>query len=296
MIFLGYAFLSGKYTGDITPTCVSNIDRITLSNGIYDDLFVTKNISSPPIRQWDFDTILWAKFNGDFHAGNVSYTMSQISGVRIKRRKKGSYVWTILVDIPVRKVEDLEFERFDRYAQARTTYEYTLTPLLGSTEGNMNINSIESDFDGMFIMEAKQGFETDLEIRVETQRNHPSSVVNPLGGKYPFVIYNSEQNYDSGSATGLFALRNVENCDWDFDQSFIYRNQLNDFLANNRPKFLKLYDGRAWIVSVIDVITESESEHPDLILTTFQWVEVGKVDSSQDLYDNGLTDSNSENR
>ncbi|MCI9577115.1 MAG: hypothetical protein HFJ84_10900 [Clostridiales bacterium] len=162
----------------------------------------------------------------------------------VLNEEKSTYLWTILVDIPIRKVEDLDFERFDRYAQARSTYVYTLTPLPGNTEGNMNINSVKSDFDGMFIMEANQGFETDLEISVETQRNHPSSVANPLGGKYPFVIYNSEQNYDSGSATELFALRNVESCNWDFDQSFTYRNQLNDFLANNQPKFLKLYDGR----------------------------------------------------
>ena len=42
MIFLGGTFFSGSQCGDISAVDASKINSVTLQNGVYDELFVSK--------------------------------------------------------------------------------------------------------------------------------------------------------------------------------------------------------------------------------------------------------------
>lgn len=298
MIFLGYkSGLGDVHSGDETSTSIENIVNVKEQNSIIDDSFLTKDTSSfvsPLNKTWDFNTILHATFQGNLLAGNVDFVVSQVSSIRVKRRIKGTYNWTTLFQVPISGINDLSFERFDRFCQAKTEYEWAFVPVINGVEGNLSINSIVSDFDGIAICEKDTTFLTPLDVKYSRQRNRPSSLLNTIDGKYPVVIVNSQNCYDSGSASGVFIQLNEETCDFDIDNGWKYRDNFLDFLSDGKPKFLKLYNSKAWLISIIDSPSENNDEHPDKVTTSFSWVQVGDINSSQDLYDNGLTDTSSE--
>lgn len=135
MLFLGQSFLGERHSLDPTPVCIPNLNSIKLSDGIFDELFVSSNadydLSS---LEWGFSTILWAQFKGNLAGGNIEESLKDISAVLIKRRKKGSYKWITLFEIPVDDVDSLKFERFDRYVANNNEYEYALVFMLANIE------------------------------------------------------------------------------------------------------------------------------------------------------------------
>jgi len=294
LLFLGYkSGLGDIHSGDVTSTSIENIDTVIEKNSIIDDSFLTKDISifsSPLNKIWDFNTVFHAMFQGNLLAGNVDFVVSQVSSMRVKRREKGTYKWTTLFQVPIAGINDLLFERFDRFCRAETEYEWALVPVINGIEGNLSINSIVSDFDGMAICEKDTTFLTPLDVKYSRQRNRNSSILNSIEGKFPSVIINSQNCYDSGTASGVFIQLNEETCEFDLDGGWKYRDDFLDFLSDGKPKFLKLYNSNAWIISVIDNPAENNDEHPDKVVTSFSWVQVGDINSSQDLYDNGLVD------
>lgn len=294
MFVSGLTFCGAKYTLDSTPTNVSNINLVTIKNGIYDDLYISKNTNreyAPTIpTQWDFNTMLYASFENSLNAGNVDYVISEITLIRVKRRVKNTFTWITLFEVPISGESDIHFERFDFYAQSGVEYEYALIPVINGIEGNINVNSVLSEFEGIYIIEKEQAFKTILDVSVQSQKNRPNAVVNTIDRKYPYVISNGKNNYYSGTATGVFIELDYDTCQWKVDEGWKYREGLMEFLQNGQPKILKHEDGRMWLVMIVDNPSESASEHPDKAVTTFNWVETGDCKSSHDLYDNGLID------
>ena len=82
----------------LTPTGIRNINYVELKNGIYDDLYITKatdfeiKYDDESIFVWDFDTILWAQFNNTTNAGNVDWSVNDVSHLLLKSRKIGTYL------------------------------------------------------------------------------------------------------------------------------------------------------------------------------------------------------------
>jgi len=299
LIFLGRSAWGGRNTGDATFTSINNINKITLKNGIYDDMYITQSTVetvSPLNRIWNYDSILHALFDGNLMAGNIEYSVSAMSSIRVKRRKKGEYNWTALFEVNVLDASSLSFEKFDKYASGGDTeYEYCLVPVMSNgIEGNINTNTVISSFDGIFISEKNQTFNTPLDVKISSTRNRQSSILNPLNGKYPVVIYNGQNNYYSGTTSGVFIEHDDDTCEWKIKGGVNYRLKLMDFLYDGNPKLFKVFDGRTFIISIVDNGSEDNSEHPDKAVTTFQWVEIGNPNDSQDLYSNGLTDTNVE--
>lgn len=302
MFFLGYTFLGNTYTGDPALVPAKELDSVTLENAQYEDLFITNDTSSdldtPVDRTWNYDTVMHGEFKesnfdpdtGRFMAGNVLYLLEDITKVRVRRRVVGTTEWTTLFEIETRTQEDFSIQVFDRYAKSNMQYEYQLVPILTNVEGIPVSNTIQSEFEGMYIVGKEKWFATTLDVQITSQRNHPAVTINTIGNKYPYVIYNTEQNYDSGTAEGIFAEKDEENCDWKIDESVHYRKRLNDFLTDGTAKILKHEDGRGWIIGRVEAITETPKDDLDAIITSFQWVEIGDLDSTLELYNAGLID------
>lgn len=299
MIFMGRAFAGHRYTLDPTPTDVSYISIVTLFNGIYDTFLASRNITKPYGAElipnpWDFDTIMYALFHGNLHAGNVEYTEQQVSDIRVKRRKKGTYDWITLFDVPIEKREDFKFQRFDRYARSNTEYEYALIPVINGIEGNINTNTVKSQFDGFCILDRDELYYSILKNSFTSQKNQSSTTVATIGRKYPYVFNASKNNYYAGSVTGIFMSYDPSTCNFDTDKGAIYRHDMMDFLCNGEPKILKHKDGRMWLVSIINYPTEVTGESDYTPQTTFEWVEIANCESSNDLYENNFIDVNLE--
>ena len=293
MIFMGTTFCGGVNSLSITPSNASNINDITLKNGVIDDLHITRDTSyafttTPP--DWDYDTILHALFNGNLHAGNVDFSIEQCSAIRIKRRKKGEFQWMTLFEIPIEKVEDFNFERFDYLVRANVEYEYGFFAILNDIEGSPDINSIECKFDGVFIVGRDKIFNTLLDIEHSEKRNRPVGVINTIDKKYPITVSNGNNNYYSGNVKGTFVELDKTTCEFNFEDSWKYREKLDEFLYDGESKILKFDRGQMWLVNIVDRQPDTNNGHPDFVTSEFSWVEVGDCENFEDLYDAGLLD------
>lgn len=298
--FLGNSFFGNQKSMRTTPSSIKNIVQIKLTNGVYDELYVTKDMNlaySTNINQvWDYNTVLHALFNGNLRAGNVDFQLSQINTVRIKRRKVGDYEWTTIFEIPITKESDLRFTKYDKFAQSGINYEYVSVPVLNNVEGNSSSNTVLSEFEGIFIIGQDKSFNTILKTGVTQQKNRPSSIINTIDRKYPFVISNGLNNYYSGTASGMFLEVDSDDLTWKYYDGWKYRNNLMDFLCDGTPKILKHYDGRIWMISVTGTPSEAVQDQNDIVITSFDWVEIGDTESTNDMYNNGFRDVNIEGR
>ncbi len=296
-MFFGMSFIGSTNSNFASPIYRDDVDYVEVKNGIIDDLYLTANItdsyttSIPTI--WDYDTILHAQFNGNLFAGNSDFTVETTSHLRVKRRKKGTYKWTTLFEIPVNKKEDFSFTRIDKYARGKTNYEYSIVPVLNNTEGNYNISNIETLFEGIFIVDANKIYHSKYNIEhINPKRQKPSTVVVPIDRQYPFVVSNGEVNYYSGEIKATFIEESTSGDDTvlNFERAWEYRDGFKDWLLNGIPKIIKYDDGRMWLVMITGDIDEESEGHWDNVKTTFGFTEIGDCESNNDLYHNGLID------
>jgi len=292
-ILLSGMFCGDNHSFDFTPTDVPNINNIKIKNGIYDEVFATRNTNfeySENNKVWDFYTILYPLFQSNLYAGNVSFTSDTVTAIRVKRRKKGTYTWDVIFEVPIYTNADFTFERFDRFARGNTEYEYSLVPVISGVEGNLNTNEIKSEFDGIYLVEKDVVYHCYLNTKIpETQRHQNSTIIETLGRKKPYVIKNGDLNYVSGSLNVTFIDKGL-NCEYDIENGWKYREQVDDFLTNGRPKILKSDTGEMWLVSIVDSIPQDFSQHWQMPIHTIQWIEIGDCESTEDLFDADLID------
>ena len=292
MIFLGYAFAGGKYSVDPTPINQEDTTVIKVSNGVVGDLFATNEdltYSTDIPSTWNFYTIMHGKFSGNLLAGNIDFAVSEVTSLRVERRKKGLTAWTILLEQTVTTVDDLKILYYDKTARANTTYEYAIVPMFDQVEGTKYSKEVTTDYQGLSIVDSENVFSTELDVSISKKRNKPRAVIVPINRKYPFTVSNGANNYSSGSISAQWLEYDPETDDWDKDSGNTFVDSLEDFLNNGLPKLIKYQDGRMWLVSVTSPeITEAEDENHLQIHTSFEWTEIGDCDSISDLFDNGL--------
>ena len=295
---LGYNFFSD---GDALNSAPSNVDNITsakLSNAIFDHFNVTTNIATPVTTTiptaWDYDTVLDASFNGNLDAGNVDFLIEQISAIKIKRRVQGEFNWLTLQTIPINTVEDLTFVFNDLLNKNNVTYEYALVPVIEDVEGDYLINSILSQFNGVFIGDAETIYKFLYEVEYgSNQRNQQVGIFQVLGQQFPVFIANGELSYESGSVTATILNDDFEQTGM-IDRTAItqQKNAIKDFLTNKKAKILKDWSGNEWlcIVNSNIAVTYKSGSGMGIPSITFEWTEIGKADNQQDLYNNGILD------
>lgn len=302
MMFFGSGILGYSHSTDPTLVNINNSNNVTLENSVCDEIYTSldiENYNSTTKPEWSSNTIFYAKFHGGLFAGNVEYTLSTLSALRVKRRPMGSYKWITLHELTgIKKVEDVRIE-FKDVTPLMQEYEYALVPVINNVEGEYTIKSIKPDFRGVFIIGQDKIFHTVLNINscgeMLPQRNFTSATATPLDSKYPYVFYNGINNYDSGTLAATYAPFDKENCEWDFENACKYRNELKDMLTDGRPKIIKYDDGCGWLVAVVNnSITESANGSKYNVITSFDWTEIGNLESSNDLYFSGFANCNVE--
>lgn len=301
MFICGSNFVGGELACALTPTEINNIHYMELKNGIYDDLYITKatdfEIDENYNREWNFDTILWAKFNNNTNAGNVDWSVKTVSHLLLKSRNHGEFIWKTLLVKEINSIEDFVINYPDYFIASGATVEYAIVPVLYGTEGNYATTTITPKFKKMFLIEGDTVWGTDItDGFCDTTRNIPSSIVELLNNKYPIFIRNSIANYDTGNCTGAFIpFTNEETCEVAFDsqydyQRIRYQRAFMDFISNGIPKILKLPDGRMWIIQVTPNPSDTANTAYNHRQISWSWVEVGDVNSEEDLYYLGLSE------
>ena len=295
MVILGNSFLGADYSYSPTPTYVENIQEVSISNAKFDTFIVSKYLNTEKIlnmsTRWNQYTLLLATFDDNIHGGNVDYTLNNTSDVLIKRRIKGTYEWVTVYQKQINTIEDFNILYIDKYCKNDTVYEYAYVCVLNGIEGNYNIVEVDSKFKGMFVVDKNNTYGTMFDIgSCDTTRNHYMSKQEYPAQRYPGGYSYSISNYDSGEASGYFVRLDQENCDLFIDDNTEYMKEIIDFLTNNKPKILKLEDGRIWLISVDGMPTDTEDGHPLHRLISFAWFESGNYNSEEDLYNANLID------
>lgn len=273
-----------------TPTLIKDITYVSISNGIYDELFGTDNSNikmNALSKQWDYDTRFYAKFQGNLMAGNVDYAASMVSSVRIKRRKNDEHQWFTMFDIPINTNADFEFELIDRYAQGSQDYFYAMIPVIEHVEGNINKNSIRSEFSHYFILDKDISYPIIFNTGLSLDLNKNIGVINTLGRKYPFVISNGMSQYKTGTLD--FALIPVVNCDVYTDDIYNYRTQFEEWITNGEPKILKDWTGQIYMIDITNNIPIDLSYY-QMPSYKMQFTEIGDPLDETDMYNNNFID------
>lgn len=305
MILCGSGFTGGESACALTPTGLENINYIELRNGIYDGLYVTKaadfELTHKFPEEWDFDTILWAKFHGTTNAGNVDWDLKNTSHIILKSRTEGNFQWKTIAVKEIHTIEDFVMNYPDYFVASGQTVEYALLPVLYGLEGNYATTSVNSVFSKLFLVEGNTVWGTEItDCHCNTTRNTPSSTVELLNSRYPVFVRNTMANYDTGSCMGAFIpFSNEASCELAYDsghdyQRIEYQRGFMDFISDSIPKILKLPDGRLWLVQVTPGSADTANTTYNDREISWSWVEIGNVNSEEDLYYLGFSKVESE--
>lgn len=297
MVFLGTTFCSGRYSLLPPATPSGIITAIQISDGVYNHLFLSSN---PDLTvnnfndEWDYDTKMNANFDNDLEAGNSGFSVKTTDSVVLRRRKLGTIKWTVIYVKEINSVSDFDIHFIDKYASARTDYEYCVSSFINGIENSYVVQNVYSDFDGYYITDKDCLYGTIYDLDgCDTSRNITQQTLELLNSKYMSVVSNSSLNCDSGSISGNFIKIDCENGDVDLSAGLQYRNDFKDRLANHKPLILKVFDGRIWMIRVSGNPTDSQDEHPDVRKISFEWVEIGDINDMKTLYNYGFSDVDS---
>lgn len=300
MFICGSNFVGGALACTITPTNIEDINYVELKNGVYDDLYISKatdfELTNECPEEWDFDTVLWAKFNGNTNAGNIDWNLETTSHIVLKSRNEGDFQWKTIVAKEIHSIDDFKINYPDYFVASGQPVEYAVVNVLYGSEDNYSTTKITPKFNKMFLIEDGIIWGTDItDGCCNTTRNIPSATVELLNSKYPIFVRNTIANYDSGTCTGSFVpLIDEGSCElaygvqYDY-QRIKYQKEFMDFVSDGVPKILKMPDGRMWIIQITPNPTDSAKQKYNDREISFSWVEIGDVNSEEDLYYLGLS-------
>lgn len=294
--FLNYNFFSDKNCLDPVPTSIENITQVQIQNGIYDEVYITKDVESSystNIPEWDYNTIFDVKFHNNLTAGNLDFLSTQISEIRVKRRVKGTFNWITVGIFEVHSFSDITNLVFNDYFNRNNVeYEYAFVPVVEGIEGQYIINDVFSQFDGIFIADINSiyKFYSDVSYGSST-RVQKVGVFEPIGKKYPIIVSNSLLNYNTGSVTGNILPKDyLINRVLDRFEMVEERKAIEDFLTTKTAKVLKDWNGNIWCVFVTDLPTVNYVANYGMGISSvsFSWTEIGDLDNQEDWDTNNL--------
>lgn len=291
-MFLGLDIFSDSSAVELNKFSVTP-SSFSLKSALFDEAFLSSDVTrfKSIDYEWDSDVLVFATFDSqNLEAGNIGTLGDKIQSMQLRRREVGKKDWTALTAYPIYDTDHLNFSFVDYFARGRNTrYEYSVNYILkDGTELPYISASVVSEFCGAVISDSEESYHIFLDPSItSTTRNRQSSIITTLNSRYPYVFFGSNSNYDSATFSGT-VIRNEEGDYWDFDGSYRYREEMKDWLTNGEPKILKMEDGREWLMSVNGNIEEDCSEHIDKVKISFDFVQIGDYDNSDDLSSNGL--------
>lgn len=293
---LGYNFCQDANALDPRFTDVNNLNSVTIQNGIFDNLNLTRDVtteySSELPTVWDFLTVLDCNFNGNIDAGNLEYVLSQLSAVKIKRRVAGTFDWMTLFTVPINSVDDLLFERFDYFNAYGVEYEYALVPVVSGVEGNYITSTVDSVFNGVFICDSSSIYKFYAGVNFGGgEQVNKTGVFEPLGSKFPIVISNGVINYFKSTLSGTI----ISQTEYDTRQfspldNIKLRSDILSFLTKKKAKIIKDWNGRIYLILVVDNISVSPNNDIGGRFADigFNYVQGGDANSRTDMENVGL--------
>ena len=294
--FCGYNLSSDVNSMDAVSSNVSEINNVTIQNAIYDHFDITSdtNLSYSKTKPfWTYYTELDCDFENNISGGNVTFTLKQITSVKVKRRKKNTFDWVTLKEFPITTYDELTFIKKDYLSPTNEEFEYAIVPMLNGVEGNYVIKSIETNYDGVFITNGESAYKLYSGVTFSSQsRSNETGMLNPIGSKYPIIVSNSSIDYNSGTTQGNLLGTNFENTR-KLDRINIAQQTKDfvNFLKDGTTKIIKDWNGNIYMVAISGDVSYTTDLVSGISNISFSWVEQGKYDVQIDLYNNGFSDN-----
>jgi hypothetical protein len=276
------------------------LNRCKLSNGIYDQIDITSDVdvtieTYEPI--WDTKTILDANFNGNISGGNTDIILSEVGALKIKRRQAQSNTWITLKEIEVSKPEDFKVDYIDTCVPSGVEQIYAIVPVdPNGQETSTYITKSTGVFrwNGVFVSMGTDIMRFFSRVQYNSlTKNREIGTFNPLASKYPVVVQNGLTSYLSGTLSTL-----VLGEDWDGTKpinrlSVVSQlTRIHEWLDKGEPIVLKDWNG--WILicrpTSGDTVSFDSNYGNGVATASFNFVEQGKYDSQEDLYEAGIID------
>ena len=301
MMIVGYDFLGDKQAISDTRIKYDNIDDVTIKNAIYDELFLKNGTDDFNINRdnWNYATVLLAKFRNNLNAGNIDLGKGNTSFIEIRKRKiEDLNDWKLVGRVPYADKRKIYF--YDDLVDSGQTYEYALIPMAyddlnNLVEGEPVKETVTVEFEDIFIIDKDKRFRLRYEIRQNSiERITRRAVIEPLGSRYPVVISNGVVNYHEGSIRAKlisdmnrFRAMQGEKIDRRMEYKFI--DDFSNFLIGSSNKVIKYPNGSSYLVNITETVPLEYD--PDLYQSFadvyINWVEVGDM-NDENLIESGL--------
>lgn len=296
-MFLNAAFAGyGQDALSNTTASEEKIIKFTLSNMILDEIYATKKVllkfdwNIP--KDWDFDTYLHGLYQNNTYAGNVDYSESVVSMIKIKKRLKSEFTWKTIYEQPVTCNEDFFITIYDYYEPSCFYVEYAYVPVINNADAPFISTEVYSKFDSYFFVDKEKSIPAICDPEFNITYNRESSTIVAPGSKYPYVINNGIAKYYSGTLNVSFI--DMENCELDVENAWKFRKNVDEFMTNGKAKILKTWQGEMWMVNVTGSIDRSSTDDCRIMKQTINWVECGNPFMIGDLYDYDFIDTDTD--
>lgn len=212
---------------------------------------------------------------------------TDIDQVVIKRQTFGTYTWETIYQLDISDTSDLEFDLLDILAVGGEKYNYSIDLMSGGGMVEFDVydnkdpitlipRGYECWFEGMLIGNFETQYLAPLDWQVDHNRNTTVEYVTTLAGRTPYRVSNSENNYDTGNASGLFIPMVDGRPSPEYNHA--YHKKVINFLSDGTEKILKTSDGQIWCVSVDDSISVPfDDRFKGRNMIEFSWTEIGDV-------------------
>ncbi|MBK1611798.1 hypothetical protein [Bacillus cereus] len=268
-----------------TPICTDHMDELQISEGIYDEAFLTldTNIVDDTAKptNWTLQTLMDAKFTGDLDAGSVGADGFKVTKILIYRTVVGTFKWEAIAEFDYDPDYNV-YDYVDRFTENGALYQYAIVPVANEVLGDKLISDeVKSEYEGLFLTDKYENkrFEYDVSLG-DIAYNTVSSVNQPIDGQFPIVVFGNSK-YRSGNLSVLPLSKNTvalagQSIDRLAEQ--VNRQDWMDFLNNGKAKVLRMDSGVLMLVVTHNAsLSHMEGSLRDLANISFDFTEIGEL-------------------
>lgn len=201
-----------------------------------------------------------------------------VSKIVIQKYNSNTGLWERAFEQNVSKKADANFTLSDIYVASLHSYNYKVlyvnseSTIIRETE-----KTVRCVFDGLVIMDTYGTvYNAVANWNFSHSRERSVGFIQPFFSRFPIAIYNGSVNYESGSASGLFAPFDSEG-NPAYENLTLYRHKLIDYLTDQQVKLFKTYDGYMWLVAIDSGVQDAYDGHLDSEIVSFDWREVQEI-------------------
>lgn len=242
-----------------------HLKNIIVSNG---------DIIAQDFYDWDFNTVLIARFNGSLEAGNLTNSDMPITAWRIYRKKKGELIYKLLVELPF---DPVVASFTDATVKNKFEYDYEVRPVSEGTEGNGIQGVAMVDFLG-WVLSSEDGATSFLfDMDLSTENVQTVTDVKEIENYTQFpVVSRGRLKYKKGNITCMpYEIINNE-----IEVTLNVLELLDVFINNSNAKILRNSKGEVFKVSTSSFSHKYIDKVGSLPFhISFSWTQIGNVES-----------------